>query len=510
LKQDVNLQTRMDSICLRFLDTDDLEDLVELIELIQNALANRVQITFTAAERWNATVDARGIGLDRVISAADAPLKCGLGMLRRVMNEIVKRGEPQKTREQIDKDNRRRIGGASKISYHPRCFSKRLVIGDTPNIFIASVDLNLTHLTRPRAFYIHLHETAHLISYLLRDKEGCKHKDFECAVYNKCCHKKRSFEENELNEIYLERYQEIFAEMLVHQFVFENDTKLFFRNYIVNYSLDPIGFSRDDEQSFVRMLEVLVRGFLASDPFRVPDVYSDSEGQLRKPTMAMMKKALSRFWMCVEDAGSFLYDFWRLWFGEKKSEVKKCVDEQFTRVYKESYHPVCCMWEDVKEVHRIVTDETYPKGHETTEQLISQINKGFDEGRPVVRVKFKVNNGEELVGEEKRLDPLFIVSSLLRRHIETLYGDINTANNVVYLRRRTNGQPNLQCLRPNEAWNRRLLDRNFNGIAAADPTTREKSMKNRIAMVKTLWDISTTLRARRMKDILSLVMHQIV
>jgi len=196
LEDNPRLRADLDSICLSFLSNNDLDDLVELIELIQNALSNRVQISFSGAERWNVTVDARGIGLDRITSAVDVPLKCGLGMLRRVMNrkdeENVGHEPTEEDKKRIEAENRARIGGASRITYNPRAFSKRLVIGHTPNIFLDSIDLNIAHLTRPRAFYINLHETAHLISYLLRDQEGCQHQrhNYQCVVKNKCCHKK--------------------------------------------------------------------------------------------------------------------------------------------------------------------------------------------------------------------------------------------------------------------------------------------------------------------------------
>jgi hypothetical protein len=79
-------QEQEDYKCRAFLSAKDIHNLVELIELMQSALAHRVQIAFREAARWNITVDVRGIGLERILNAADATLKCGLGILRRVMN----------------------------------------------------------------------------------------------------------------------------------------------------------------------------------------------------------------------------------------------------------------------------------------------------------------------------------------------------------------------------------------------------------------------------------------
>lgn len=534
-----DLRERLDSICLGFLSSDDLEELVQITDLLENALANRVQITFNAAERWNATVDARGIGLDRMISAADAPLKCGLGILRRVMNQIVHARSPGRPWAEIDLESRRRIGGASAITYDPRCFSKRLVVGDTPDIFIASVDLNLSHLTRPQAFYIHLHETAHLISYLLRDREGCKHPLLARGIRDTHCYKRQEPVSDTLDEVRHERYQEVFAEMLIHRFVFGNDTRLYFRNYVANYSLDPINFGADDDETFIRMLEVLLRGFLASDPFRVPELYSVSVVQgpaprdetvqmassvsrrsadsvsescsgdvmwVPEPTDQAVKNALSRFRSSVEDAGPFLYDFRRLWHGKKKAAIRSFVEKQFERVYREAYHPVCCMWEDVREVCDIVKKDTYPDDDDTARALMERIRDGFATGTPVVRVKCRGGKNEKSQEEKSRLAPLFIVCTLLNAQIESLYSDLNTKDDVAaYLPRKTNSKPDPQRLGPDDDWNRAFLDRNFNGIVAADPEKRRKSMLNRIAVIKSFWDISTSLRARRLKDMLDLM-----
>ena len=516
LKEKPEIRADLDSICLNFLSNNDLDDLVELIELIQNALSNRVQISFSGAERWNVTVDARGIGLDRITSAADVPLKCGLGMLRRIMNKkTVEKKErdsgkklTQKEKDNINLENQTCIGGASKITYNPRAFSKRLVIGQTPNMFLDSVDLNIAHLTRPRAFYIHLHETAHLISYLLRDQEGCQHiKDnYPCAIKDKCCHKKPEYEENEFNDIYLERYQEIFAEMLIHKFVFESGYDLFLRNYLANYSLDPIALTGNDDQTTKQMTEIFIRGFLASEPYRRSDIYT-------KPcdlTNEIIDKVCKDFWDCVEKTGPFLFEYNRLWCGPMKGRIKDYVEKQFKRIYKDAYHPVCCIFEDVNRIFKIVTENEYPSDNDksgigTCTELDEQINEGVEHGVPLVRVQYRGNDGDKHAPEDKRLYALYLISRLLKKYISNLYPNIDTDEFRVYLGRGTNGNPDAFAFEggKKKKWNNRLLDRNFNGIVAADPWTRRKSMRNRIAVIKTLWDVSTNLRARRFKDMLS-------
>jgi hypothetical protein len=285
--------------------------------------------------------------------------------------------------------------------------------------------------------------------------------------------------------------------MFVHRFVFEDAPELFFRNYVANYSLDPINsVADDDEETFDRMLEVFIRGFLASEPFGKPEEYNSKNGSVGL-TPEATESALNRFWTYVNDAGHFLSNFQRLWHGEKENDVKKFVDEQFRRVYGESYYSIRCMWKELSEIYNIVVKGNYPQ-KEVIKELAHQIKIGLKEGRPIVRVQYK----EEKDAEEYRLDTMFIVSNLLRKHIETLYGDMNS---VVYLHRKINGKPNFANIKQNEKLDYKLLDRHFNGIVLVELGAREKSMQNLIAIIKTLWDISATLRARRLKDILSTI-----
>ena len=510
LEEDVRLRNRLDSICRSFLTTNDLDDLAVLVDAMQNSLANRVQITFREAERWNVTVDARGVGLDRILSAADTPLKCGLGMLRRLMNRLVAEeatGQSPPCGDVWEKSRRRfKMGGASKVSYHPRAFSQRLLVKGSMDVFLASVDLNIANLTRPRSFYVHLHEAAHMACDLLRDAQGCRHFDYQCAHADACCHKKCKCTSDPRNEVLLERYREVFAEMLIHRFVFGENSTVFFRNYIANYSLDPISCGPNDEQTFLRMLEVFIRGFLASDPFKEGAVYMHAPPK-RLGTEAK-EKALSRFWDRVNDAGWFVWDFERLWYGDKKDEIKKYVEREFLNAYEEAYYPTCCMWGDIRWVYDTATKETYPSSedlddHGATKGLLSEIQDAFEDGRPLVRVKYKdfgKNGGQESDGG---LDSLFVMCNLLSLHISRLFGgEIDTQKAMLFLPRRTNGSPDLDLLPGKTKWNCRVLDRNFNGIVAAEPSIRSESMRERTVIIKTLWDISTTLRARRLKRIL--------
>ena len=501
-----------------FLSAEDIEGLVELVELLQNALSLRVQTAFQEAERWSAIIDVRGSGLERILNAADAPLKCGLGILRRVMignTEVYspfKNTTPEKLkrkRQTVDDTFKRQIGGACKISYNPRSFSQRLGIGENPDTFLVSVDLNIAHLFRPRAFYIHFHETAHLISYLLRDEVGCTHEEYDCSSSRICCHKNAlSDSKNARDDLLRERYEDIFAEMLVYRFIFENDHRTYFRNYLANYSLDSIAYCKNDDDTFLRMFEVLMRGFLVTEPSRAPELYPDA----KCPPLSseMIERACYRFDTAIRDAGSFFFEFWHFLGEDKKDKIR----EYFEKAFREAYHPLCCIWDDVKKIYRGICEGNDREGIFGTDPpndkdyLRKRIKASLDTGRPVARVLYKIRGRGKLPEKDSRLDTFFLIRCLLREHITGLYG-VETVNirqkEMCLTRNPEDGAPSLKNRGQGKQLHTQLLDRNFNDLFTVDPKVRSRYMQNRIIVIKTLWDVSTNLRARRMRDILTMM-----
>ncbi len=503
----------LDPICRSFMSEEDIDNLLRLVELLQNALSNRVQIAFQGAERWNTSVDIRGIGLDKILNTADVPLKCGLGILRRVIagnttaySPQVDTKLPRKSKNERDRDIKTRIGGASSVTYNPRSLFQRLEIGNSSEFYLSSIDLNISHLTRPRAFYINFHETAHLICHFLRSNVPCEHNRYKCRKLKRMtCHKGVHDINSDSDYADFERYEEIFAEMLVHKFIFDEDHKTYFRNYLANYSLDPIAFCGEDFLTFIRLFETLFRGFLITDPFRQESkerqIYSDNS----KSRHAMATGAFERFYTAVQDAGPFFFDFERLW----KVHSKRRIKDYFIPAYKEAYHAVCCIWNDVQKIYDGVcvgNEEKKILGTDPVSKhrssLIDMIEKGYEEGKPLIRVLYKDPRATRSNEKDNRLDTFFLVRHLLRTHITGIYGEEVNSKDYLTLVRDLNGNP---IEPPNgrklHTW---LLDRTLNGIISTVPESRREFMQKRIVVIKTFWDISTNLRARRMKDILDL------
>jgi hypothetical protein len=494
--------------------TTDIENLLSLFKLLQNALANRVQIAFLGAERWNRSIDIRGIGLNKILSAADSPLKCGLGILRRVIKGDTAVYHPQdntefqgKTEKEHDKDIRTKIGGASDITYNPRTLYHRLIIGDNPDFFLSYIDSNIGHLSRPHAFYIHFHEFAHLVCHFLRNKAPCKHKN--CRSYRggkKICHRCSYSVDDDLSCADFERYEEIFAEMLIHKFVFGKDYQTYLNNYMANYALDPIAYDKEDYLTFLRLFEILLRGFLITDPFcqeaKDKQIYSDKYGNLR----SIANEAFDRFYTTVQKAGALFFDFNRFWDIPGKKRLKK----YFLPAYKESYYTICCIWADVQKIYNGVCvgneeKKIWGTDPEPTDKdkLIKMIKNGYTEGKPLIRVLYKDPRVTRTDEPNNRLDVFFLITNLLKTHITKIYNEegINAGEHLTLLRD-LDGDP---IKPPNggklHTW---LLDRTLNGVVSAVPKSRGEFIQKIATVIKTFWDISTNLRARRMEDLLEL------
>jgi hypothetical protein len=251
------------------------------------------------------------------------------------------------------------------------------------------------------------------------------------------------------------------------------------------------------------MFEVLMRGFLITDPFRAEVREQRLYSGDKSPTL---NKAYRRFEDAVEDAGPFFLEFERLWEEPRRKEAAK----YFRTVYEEAYHPVCCIWDDVQKIYdgvckgnedkKILGTDPDPKD---LKYLLHLVEEGLKDGRPLVRALYKDPRSGRVSERYSFLDPFFLIRHVLRQHIKDLYGErtIDPKKHVVYLARDLNGEPIQTNLQRGKEIHRQLIDSYLNDIVSVDPDTRKKLMRNRVTVIKTIWDISTNLRARRLKDL---------
>jgi hypothetical protein len=516
-----------DHQCRAFMGVEEINSLLVLVELLQDALNNRIQVIFPEAERWNVTIDVRGGGLHRWVNATDTLLKCGLTVLWRIASGWTDVYLPTEEDKRSDRERNVRVAGALRISQNPRALAQRIEIGRHPDVFLASVNLNVSHLVRPSALHIHLHETAHLVLDLVQRQSSLGEKLVDRLAHAILQRNLNPAQRERYLCTMMERYEDVFAEMFVHYFLYPDKDEYitYFRNYVANYSFDPVACCRENKNAFLRMFEVMIRGFLVTDPFRVRNedryvldrnLYADYS--LQKMNPETVGRACERFWYAVEDAGPFFFEFDRLWPEESNKEGRQYVSDQFSLTYTESYELVCDIWSKINRIHEGISKGRPDEGkfgidpplHVDRDCIEKQIKEGLANGKPLSRSLQVIPGYADKEERFKYLNSFFLLKQLLKEHIKGILGPatVNTKTQRVLLDRRPgDGWPDFDRERLPQGkigWHAQMIDRNSNRLFTVGPAAREQYMISRIAVIKTLWDISTNFRARRMKDMLEL------
>ncbi len=146
---------------------------------------------------------------------------------------------------------------------------------------------------------------------------------------------------------------------------------------------------------------------------------------------------------------------------------------------------------------------------EVLSDLAGQISEGYSSGRPVVRCLRRDSHAMSDLMETVSLDLhhfmdcFSLVGRLLHEHVCDMYSLENIGGDSdVHLPRNEAGLVDLEELKKRSPRSRLLLDRIFNGYITADMELRREHLRKRVMVIKTLWDVSTTFRARRMNSII--------
>ena len=487
-------------ICEAFLSHEEIQDLISFIEVLQNALKHRSEVGFREARCWHSAVDFKMGGMNKLIGAADAPLKCAIGLVKRALPE----------------DSNWTVGVMASISLNPRATCQRFRLGYPKSGFLAGLNLNVWHMVRPDRLRAQFHEAGHLLWNMvavekklspLIDPDGSN-------IYKS---------DPNLSE----RIAEIFSEMFVYAFVFRGEPRIFMRSYMAAYSLDPISLCLQSSSTLVRMTEVLIRGFLSVDPFELVAVgrpqlihpYTTEENYELQD--ADFKAALERFLALIEDAGPLFFDFTRLYKTKSGSDyIKKQFLAVFTRDFsaiRRIAHYLSGLFTQLGK-NKPGMDPTAGDESEIDEEIL----RGYQRGQPVVRALYcHTGNVAQLPNNDRIklifLDTFVVIAKVMRLHVCDLYGEhvLKTDLTVHLPRSTTDGKfvdnfcdEELIKSRPGndipdeEPISRQFIDRSFNGFLSADLALRRDQMRKRIMVIKTLWDVSTSLRAQRMNRIL--------
>ena len=508
--------TMIESIKYSFFDKEHLDEIVEVVELMENAIKYRMQIGFKQAQQYQQAIDLRG-GLNKLVNAADVPLKCGFSIIRRILQGQVKTVYGHKVYDDSGEtytEFRTRFGGSSNISNSTGAVTKRFNVGDKEKNFVAELNLNVAHLTKPSFLLNHLHETGHLIFDVIRRSQNITNRKM---CIRKCTQRKcfftaasKTLEKQDIERN--ERFEEIFADMFTYCLLTKDHDdfyKTYSKSYISMYYLDPTSMTENSQITLLRFSEISIRLFLTLDPslsnnhpefFTKFSVYDDHQKQ-NKPNI---KVATERYISFLETAGPFFIEFNRFW---NNPTTKKYLLKRFQKIYKKSYFTICCMWKIIEEIVNGVCKQTNEFGEQGTNPIDDDLNvllqsfeRSYDEGRPIIRFLYNDPRWEGINRKniEKRghLDVLFVMRNLLKIHIEKLFEIFASEEDGIQKEICYSNKI------PENGMSVYMLDKGKNGLRAFDFEKSEKYLKGRACVLTTLWDLSTAIRARIMTRVI--------
>lgn len=508
-----------------FFDEKKVDELSSLVETLQNALMHRVHMALPDAEMRDMAVDFRG-GLNQLVAAADVPIKCGLGLVRWVMEKYQPDDYGTRDSRQADSGSLKyQVAAVARITFDPRPTCHRLELGQLQHMRLADLQMNVTHLLDPANFMDFLHEALHLIfdylcvqGHLGSWAQGSVSSDGKKG--NGC---------PSWHPTMTERLAEIFAAILSHLLVFGSDADLFLRHYISHYTRNPksIGSAEGEVEQresgvLLRFTEVLIRAFLVTDPIRAmlrehgsdplrwSDVYPLSNGSTALSDNAL-EVAERRFTGMVEKVGPFFSEFHRLWHGPNRAAVRAYCVGQFREILSLSSPEMIDIWRHAVNIYKQYAASEFPceieSGYDDRGALKYDIGQGLSNGKPLIRNLYlnqRFARGDTKDPEKRGLDSLYLVCEIIYQHLHHLYGSFDTTKGIHLYRRPKDGRVDYQAPRDDgtKGWNDFQIDRGLGTMFCAHPGRRRGRLLQQIVVIKTLWDVSTNLRARRAWDIL--------
>jgi hypothetical protein len=225
---------------------------------------------------------------------------------------------------------------------------------------------------------------------------------------------------------------------------------------------------------------------------------------------------LTRFWTMVQDVGPLFWGWDKIAKGKGAARFKKLCEKHVWRVVEKSHNELDEIWKLATETYQsFCGGAIYPYGSMASPQdraeICERIHDALEQGKPLVRgfgreVKEDRAAAHKPGAGESALENLFLVCGMVRIYLELFYAGIDTAKPVHVPRDVSTGEARFEMLKdqqPMESMpNALLLDRPLGGWFSADPTTRGARLTRQIVVLKSLWDMSTHLRGRRLEELL--------
>ncbi len=465
------------------LNLNDIGQVEKFLEALHGALTHRVAISLPNWENRDIAIDFRG-GLNRLLAAADVPLKCGLGLLRRQ--------SPPNERSLFNQ-----VGAVTRVTLNPSPVIYSIEKAEKLGLHLAYLEMDASQILDPFEYSIHIHEVAHLIirnigswsEYISIEVDLASPKSLDTA--DRCA------------QIGLE---EVAVEMLTFLFLFEPSVDLFRRRLVIRYNSCPLNTGLRYSVVVRRFGEILLRLFFVTDPY---NKLIESGADIRSPDSLLIKysdsaeAAWSRFESMMFEVGPIFQEFKECkWAGAPFIELVQDFRKMFFDAYEKYAMSVGRIWKAILRVYQnsCVQSGLYPWSKGRAEDFVkieNEVELAFEMGRPLQVGFLRHSLAEE---SNLNLDDFYIVSRLLRTYFRRLIGKIEFSSEM---HKSPMDYTSAKIGRENKKISPAFLDPFNAGLTLVSPKDRRDRIRWQISVLKTMWDQSTYLRSRRLTDLLS-------
>ncbi len=364
---------------------------------------------------------------------------------------------------------------------------------------LAFFDVDTPHILHVASHANYLHEAFHL---LFRAAIGCDDGLGEAIVG--------------LTQEAVERLDEIFALMLWKVLLFRNDSDSFLWHSILSYSRDISCVGTNDRETCERFNEVLIRHFLAVYGMEAdtgdPRFWS---AEYEAGVLDNLEAAEHRFMEVLGTAGPFFSEYRRLWIDDPDKRAQNTSLKHFRLVFVEIRHCLPHLRRLALNINRRAMNSLLQSDDPNiVENIMGNIDgefaKGLEQGRPLIWSAYErppdVPLPHELFESDRNLegdglDALPFVCRLLYQYIQTIRHTVDKGiHKEIHLRRGV--ERAVLDYRGRTNWYAFQADTGEAAMFCPVPSARRERIRRQIVVLKSLWDVSSELRARRLLDIL--------
>lgn len=501
--------------------------IVEFLDSLQLAFALRFRGELPRGAGRHGAFHFRG-GLGKLIAAVDVPLKCGVGFFRRLRYRDPTDDIQSSAKRAEDDVFKQRFAAVTAVGVEPRTVTNFFRFEKAPSndrattsakdypLYFGRINLDLAYLFRPEQILHSFHEIGHLIC------EEFAWRDINKFINEYC--DKNYWKHPQAGKFLHNHTSEIFTEFLTHLLVFGGDSTLFCRTFAmefgeiqgsifneINYGLAATAkVEQIHQRAAADLFEEMFTAFsvteliaaLPQEYVQAPLCWSGPRPKLRFKSTSTAK-ALVRFETFFKEFGPYFPEYKVLWPMDKQeqcAEMWSRCKQYITYRYEDPRRPKYLeqIWNvaaECLEVFRKRKNDSHVDRGRLPENM-----KEFHSLNDAIRIC--LSEGRTFLGAQwpqGELDPFVILCRLAYQYAQLIYGHIEKDLEIYVV-------PGLDSAPKEDArrYNHFLIDHTRLPLFCPYPPSRQDRTRWHVAFFRTLWDLSSQLRARRLMSMIQL------